>query len=155
MSLNPVQQHYERLRHEHPDWSHRELWRPAEKVTVTKPVFVEEAAAVKRVFGVSRRAVIGFALMCVATSLSTGLFLWMWDSPSGWAYSPVGGWLWVTMAVLGTVSLGLVSSAHRQLNRYLGAVPGRSLVVAGLVLAAIGIVEMMMITAPVAMVGSL
>jgi hypothetical protein len=146
-----IQLHYEALRAAQPDLPHRELWRLAREAAFSQDTLAQRAAEVPHAFGVSRRAVIGFGLVCVATGLATITVVWSWNDSSGFGNSDVGLSLWLAAVAVGFVSLGVLLSAIGQIRGLAGHLGGESLVWWGIALAVLGSVEVFITAFPYAL----
>jgi hypothetical protein len=145
-----VQEQYERLRADQPHLPHKELWHLAEQAVMSDAQLVRAADP-----ELSRLAVIGFVLMCIATGLATVLFIWNWNSLLDWAYSDVGDWLWLSAFLLGPIALGVILIANHRIKRSWGGLSGKRLVEAGFALAVVGTLEVAFVSFPIALSGSL
>ena len=133
-SIEQVQAEYERLRAEQPTLSHKELWHRAQQAAVDNPDAVVDMRFVSS-GGLSLRAVVGVALVCIATA--SGAVLIVWVDPT----NPAAVLLPLMVLLLG-VGFAVLVSAQKQITRSSGAVAGQDLVGVGFLVAAVGILAL-------------
>ena len=141
-----VQREYERLRASDADTPDKQLWRQAKRAVTGRGTLRGS---------LSRRAVVGFVMVCVATGLATVLFVWFIDDLDDFLHSNEALVLWLSVLVLGPVALGVLISAQVEINRSSwGAVHGKALVWVGLALAAVGAFETVIVSMVILMSSS-